>query len=108
MLKIKCLLRMTMLLSLVCTMLASCDREPCYKNDGKQVTWNTWDVWAGHHSIVVDADPSTFEDLGDGYARDGQQAFLDGNIIRGLTENLSNAWRNRMLSIATMFFIVTP
>ena len=83
MLKIKCLLRMTMLLSLVCTMLASCDREPCYKNDGKQVTWNTWDVWAGHHSIVVDADPSTFEDLGDGYARDGQQAFLEGNIIRG-------------------------
>ena len=83
MLKIKCLLRMTMLLSLVCTMLASCDREPCYKNDGKQVTWNTWDVWAGHHSIVVDADPSTFEDLGDGYARDGQQAFLEGNIIKG-------------------------
>ena len=83
MLKIKCLLRMTMLLSLVCMMLASCDREPCYKNDGKQVTWNTWDVWAGHHSIVVDADPSTFEDLGDGYARDGQQAFLEGNIIKG-------------------------
>ncbi len=83
MLKIKCLLRLTVLLSLVCMMLASCDREPCYKNDGKQVTWNTWDVWAGHHSIVVDADPSTFEDLGDGYARDGQQAFLEGNIIKG-------------------------
>ena len=106
MLKIKCLLRLAVLLSLVCMMLASCDREPCYKNDGKQVTWNTWDVWAGHHSIVVDADPSTFEDLGDGYARDGQQAFLEGNIIKGADGKTFKCLEKRMLAV--MLYYNTP
>lgn len=79
----KCFLYLTMMTVLVGLMLTSCDREPGYNNNGKQVTWNTWDIWAGHHSIVVDADPSTFEDLGDGYARDARYAFLEGVIIEG-------------------------
>ena len=63
--------------------LTSCEKGPHYKNDGKKVTWNTWDTWAGHHSRTIDADPSTFEDLGDGYARDDQHAFLEGVMIIG-------------------------
>ena len=63
--------------------LVSCERGPHYKNDGKQVTWNTWDIWAGPNSKIVGADPSTFVDLGDGYARDDQHAFLEGDIIKG-------------------------
>ena len=81
--KIKCLLYITVPTILICIALTSCDREPRYKNDGKQVTWNTKDIWAAHHSRIVDADPSTFDDLGDGYARDAQHAFLKGVIING-------------------------
>lgn len=81
--KTKCFLYVTASIFLICMVLTSCKREPRYKNDGKQVTWNTWDIWAGHDSKIVDADPSTFEDLGDGYARDDQHAFLDGGIING-------------------------
>ena len=73
----------TVAFSLVCMILTSCNRPPRYKNDGKQVTWQGRDIWAGHWSRVVDADPSTFEDLGNGYARDDQKAFLEGNIIKG-------------------------
>ena len=83
MFKQKYFLFLTMMVALISMMLDSCEKEPRYKNDGKQVTWNTKDVWAGHHRRIVDADPSTFEDLGDGYARDSQHAFLDGNIIKG-------------------------
>lgn len=83
MFKQKYILFLTMMVALINMILASCEREPRYKNDGKQVTWNTKDIWAGHHSRIVDADPSTFEDLGDGYARDAQHAFLEGNIIKG-------------------------
>ena len=83
MFKVKCLLYITVPIILICMALTSCDRGPRYKNDGKQVTWNTKDIWAGHHSRIVDADPSTFEDLGDGYARDDQHAFLEGDIIMG-------------------------
>ena len=81
--KISRLSYLTMVISLICIVLTSCDRKPHYKNDGKQVTWNTWDIWAGHYNRTVDADPSTFEDLGDGYARDAQHTFLEGNIIKG-------------------------
>ena len=83
MIKISRLFYLTVAISLVCMILASCDRPPRYNNDGKQVTWNIWDIWAGHISKVVDADPSTFEDLGNGYARDDQKAFLEGEIIKG-------------------------
>lgn len=83
MIKIKCFLYLTMMTVLVGLMLTSCNRRSHYKNDGKQVTWNTWDIWAGHNSTAVDADPSTFEDLEDGYARDDRYAFLEGNIIKG-------------------------
>ena len=63
--------------------LTSCSRPAHYKNNGKQVTWQGRDIWAGPWSKVVDADPATFEDLGNGYARDDQKAFLEGKIIKG-------------------------
>ena len=87
MLKFKCLPCLTVAITLICMVSTSCDRKPRYKNDGKQVTWNTCDIWAGHHSRVVDADPATFEDLGDGYARDDQYAFLEGDLIKGADGN---------------------
>ena len=71
----------TVAISLICLMLVSC--EVGYKNDGKQVTWHSWDEGKGHRVSVVEADPATFEDLGDGYARDAQHAFLEGDIIKG-------------------------
>ena len=83
MFKQKYFLFLMMMVALISMMLVSCEREPHYKNDGKQVTWNTKDIWAGHNSRIVDADPSTFEDLGDGYARDDQHAFLEGDLIKG-------------------------
>ena len=36
-----------------------------YKNDGKEVTWNTWNEGSGYTSSHVDADPKTFEILND-------------------------------------------
>ena len=36
-----------------------------YKNDGKEVTWNTWNEGTGYTSSHVDADPKTFEILND-------------------------------------------
>lgn len=36
-----------------------------YKNDGKEVTWHTWNEGNGHNSRKVDADPKTFEELKD-------------------------------------------
>lgn len=83
MVKISRLFYFTVAISLVCMILTSCNRPPRYRNDGKQVTWQGEDIWAGHWSRVVDADPSTFEDLGNGYARDDQKAFLEGRIIEG-------------------------
>ena len=83
MVKISRLLYFTVAFSLVCMILTSCSRSPRYKNDGKQVTWQGTDIWAGHWSKVVDADPASFEDLGNGYARDDQKAFLEGRIIKG-------------------------
>ena len=83
MVKISRLLYFTVAFSLVCMILTSCRRAPRYKNDGKQVTWHIWDIWAGHYFTVVDADPASFEDLGNGYARDDQKAFLEGKIIKG-------------------------
>lgn len=38
-----------------------------YKNDGKEVTWNTWNEGTGYTSSHVDADPKTFEILNDDY-----------------------------------------
>lgn len=81
--KISRLFYFTVAISLVCMILTSCTRPGRYKNNGKQVTWQGRDIWAGHWSKVVDADPATFEDLGNGYARDDQKAFLEGRIIKG-------------------------
>lgn len=83
MVKIRRLLYLTVVASFVAMMLASCETGSGYRNDGKQVTWHSWDEGNGHRVFVVDADPSTFEDLGDGYARDAQHVFLEGDIIKG-------------------------
>ncbi len=79
--KIRDFFHFAILIALISMVLTSC--EVGYKNDGKQVTWHSWDEGSGHRVFVVDADPSTFEDLGDGYARDAQHAFLEGDIIKG-------------------------
>lgn len=44
---------------LVLMILVSCSVG--YKNDGKEVTWHTWNEGSGHTSRHVDADPKTFE-----------------------------------------------
>ncbi len=54
-----------------------------YKNDGKEVTWHTWNEGNGHNSRKVDADPETFEVLDDNYGRDKTHAFYRGDIIKG-------------------------
>lgn len=54
-----------------------------YKNDGKEVTWNTWNEGTGYTSSHVDADPKTFEILNDDYGRDKKHAFYEGDIING-------------------------
>lgn len=54
-----------------------------YKNDGKEVTWNTWNEGTGYTSSHVDADPKTFEILNDDYGRDKKHAFYEGDIIKG-------------------------
>lgn len=59
----------------------SCDVG--YKNDGKEVTYHSWNEGSGHNSFKVDADPATFEDLGDNYGRDFHHAFHEGSIIDG-------------------------
>lgn len=83
MIKIKSFLHLMVTVALIGMVLASCERKPGYKNDGRQVTWNTSDIRAGHNSKIVEADPSTFEDLGNGYARDAQHAFHEGDVIKG-------------------------
>ena len=54
-----------------------------YKNDGKEVTWHTWNEGSGHHSRKLNADPETFEILDDDYGRDKTHAFYRGDIITG-------------------------
>lgn len=61
--------------------LASCTVG--YKNDGKEVTWHTWNEGSGHNSWTVDAEPETFEVLDDDYGRDKTHAFYRGDIIKG-------------------------
>lgn len=68
-------------LLLFMSLLTSCDAG--YKNDGSKVTYHWWNEGSGHGSRVIDADPATFEDLGDDYARDAYHAFHEGNIIKG-------------------------
>lgn len=63
-----------------CTFLiVSCDIG--YKNDGKVVTYHSWNESSGHSVWKLDANPATFENLGDGYAHDDKHAFLDGHMI---------------------------
>ena len=80
MVKTSRLLFLTVAISFICMVLASCVG---YRNDGKQVTFHEWNEASGHKVTVLDADPATFEDLGDGYGRDAKHAFLEGNIIKG-------------------------
>ena len=64
-----------------------------YKNDGKEVTWNTWNEGTGYTSSHVDADPKTFEILNDDYGRDKKHAFYEGDIINGADGGLDHASR---------------
>lgn len=70
-----------LLLGICVLLLLSCDVG--YKNDGKTVTYHWWNEGNGHGFRVVDADPETFKNLGDGYARDARHAFHEGYIIEG-------------------------
>ena len=83
MVKIRRILYFAVVASFLVMILSSCEMGSGYRNDGKQVTWHSYDEGSGHRVSVVDADPSTFEDLGEGYGRDAQHAFLNGNIIKG-------------------------
>uniref|UniRef100_UPI00261B57A3 DKNYY domain-containing protein n=1 Tax=Muribaculum intestinale TaxID=1796646 RepID=UPI00261B57A3 len=74
----KMLLPLTVFISFIVT---SCTVG--YKNDGKEVTWHTWNEGSGHNSYKVDADPNTFEELDDDYGRDKKHAFYRGDIIKG-------------------------
>ena len=58
MFKIKDLSYITVPIILICMALTSCKREPeaRYKNDGKQVTWNTKDIGVGKQNQVFVAD----------------------------------------------------
>ena len=62
-----------------------------YKNDGKEVTWNTWNEGTGYTSSHVDADPKTFEILNDDYGRDKNEGDIikgaDGGSFRVLTKS---------------------
>ncbi|MBQ9555546.1 MAG: DKNYY domain-containing protein [Muribaculaceae bacterium] len=66
---------------MIMVMLTACDVG--YKNDGKTVTYHYWNEGSGHGSWKVDADPKTFEDLGDKYAHDASHAFFEGKVIEG-------------------------
>ena len=69
------------LTTFISLMLASCTAG--YKNDGKEVTWHTWNEGSSHNSREVNADPETFEILDDDYGRDKTHAFYRGDIIKG-------------------------
>lgn len=84
--KIRDFFHFAILIALISMVLTSCEvgyKEDGYKNDGKEVTLHLWDEDYGDIVIFVDADPSTFEDLGDFYGRDANHVFLEGNILEG-------------------------
>lgn len=54
-----------------------------YKDDGKEVTWHSWNEGWGHTSFKVDADPKTFKALRGSYGRDSEHVFFMGGIIEG-------------------------
>jgi len=62
-------------------LLSACNHP--YTNDGKQVRYNFVDEGNGFVSLKVDADPQTFEDLGEGYGRDAQHVFIEGKLVEG-------------------------
>ena len=53
-----------------------------YKNDGKEVTWNSWNEGCGQTSFKVDAAPKTFKALGSAYGRDSGHVFFHGRHHR--------------------------
>lgn len=74
------------ILNSVFSVIASCLFAGCtlgYKNDGKEVTWNSWNEGWGQTSFKVDADPKTFKSLSGGYGRDSRHVFFMGGIIDG-------------------------
>lgn len=53
------------------------------KHDGK-VYYDTWNEGSGHTSrLLKEADAESFEELKDGYARDKNYAWLDGELLKG-------------------------
>lgn len=77
----KCISSYATLLMCLILSLSSCTVG--YKNDGKEVTWHTWNEGSGHNSRKVAADPKSFEALDDDYGRDAVHAFYEGDIIEG-------------------------
>lgn len=74
------------MLKSVFSIVVSCLFAGCtlgYKNDGKEVTWHSWNEGWGHTSFKVDADPKTFKTLGGAYGRDSRHAFFMGGIVEG-------------------------
>ncbi len=72
------------------SVIASCLFAGCtlgYKNDGKEVTWNSWNEARGQMSFKVDADPKTFKSLKGSYGRDSRHVFFRGGIIDGADPN---------------------
>lgn len=86
---------------LVLMILVSCSVG--YKNDGKEVTWNTWNEGSGYTSSHVDADPKTFEILNDDYGRDKKHAFYEGDIIMVPMAARSVCLPNRMQQTIRMY-----
>lgn len=59
--------------------LSSC--ELGYKNDGKEVTWHSWNEGNGYNVRKINANPATFKSLEDKYGHDDKHAFFEGEII---------------------------
>lgn len=74
-----------------------------YKNDGKEVTWNTWNEGSGYTSSHVDADPKTFEILNDDYGRDKKHAFYEAILSKVPMAARSVCLPNRMQQTIRMY-----
>lgn len=65
--------------------MASCTRFRGYKNDGKKVTFHSYDSeFLIPYSKEVHADPNTFEALSDIYGRDKYHVFFWGDVLEGV------------------------
>ena len=72
--------KLLFIILLFVALLSACNHP--YTNDGKQVRYYYADEF-GFGSVKVDADPQTFEDLGDSYGRDAKHVFIEGKLVEG-------------------------